>query len=188
MPIISFQEILYAVILTVVLGYIFSGFVKRPVKDPYERLLKPGMNWEDLKFAMIISAPAVILHEMGHKFIGLALGIPSTFHIFWSGLGLGVLLKIINAPFLILAPGYVSIGASATPLQHAGIAAAGPLVNLALWLGAAYYLKTHKNLKREKMMLLAFTAQINKILFIFNLIPFGPLDGAHVLSGILSMF
>ncbi len=64
------------------------------------------------------------------------------------------------------------------------VSLAGPLSNLALavaslllwrWLGASGFLAS----------LLLFFAQINVLLFVFNLLPIPPLDGSHVLFALL---
>lgn len=175
------------VILTGALGYIFSGFIKKPTRDPYAQYLKKGFDWENIKYAAIIAGPAVILHELGHKFVAIALGFQASFQIYWMGLGLGVILKLISSPFLILAPAYVTIPAGIPPLESSLIAFAGPFINLVLWLGSAYLLK-YKKLKKNTMYILALTKRINMILFFFNLIPVPPLDGYKVLSGLIEYF
>ena len=67
---LSLFEIGQFIILTLALGYIFSGFIKT---DPYKP--RKLFDWEDIKFAAIVSTPAVVLHEFGHKFVALAFGL-----------------------------------------------------------------------------------------------------------------
>ena len=170
---VSFIEIIELIIVTFAIGYIFSGFVRLP-----------GLmtNYERIKNSIYVAAPAVILHELMHKFVAISFGLEATFKAFYGGLALGVILKLINSPLLILAPGYVTIPAATSPSISAIIAFAGPFTNLLLWI-AAYFLLKMKNLSQKQVLFLALTKRINLILFIFNMIPFGPLDGAKVFFG-----
>jgi Zn-dependent protease len=183
--IISLDEILSLVIITGVLGYIFSGFIQRP-REIYE--IRSKFDWKDIQFAMIVAAPAVILHEFGHKFVAIFFGLDATFHIFWMGLALGVVMKLLSLPFLILAPAYVSIPSGATALQGAWIAFAGPAVNLAIWGVSALILKYKKKMTRLEFFGWAISKKLNFLLFWFNLIPIPPLDGWSVLNGLISAF
>ena len=72
MVLITAQEIIDLAILTAALGYIFSGFIKRP-RDILD-YLRPSLAFDDIKYAAMIVAPAVILHELAHKGVGLFFG------------------------------------------------------------------------------------------------------------------
>ena len=186
MPFLGFeaQELFYLVVLTLAVGYIFSGFIKIPDTRYY---LRRGFNWKDLKFAIMIAAPAVILHELAHKFAAISFGLSAHFYILWEGLGLGVFLKLINSPFLIIAPGYVGIQAGATALQDMLISFAGPATNLILFLIAHLILTRAMSLTRIQAIGLMLTKRINLILFIFNMLPIPPLDGSHVLMNLIKI-
>lgn len=186
MPIITIIEIMNLIILTLALGYIFSGFIRTPatVQDYYRP--RKLFDWRDIKYAMLISAPAVVLHELFHKFSAILFGLTATFHIWPTGLGLAVFLKLISSPFLIIAPGYVMIS-QATPIQSTITAAAGPFANLLLFLGAAYILNNAKKLTRIQAITLHLTKKINLLLLIFNMIPLPPLDGSKVLFGLIEL-
>tara|TARA_Y100000310_G_scaffold336815_2_gene422357 strand:+ start:54 stop:611 length:558 start_codon:yes stop_codon:yes gene_type:complete len=185
MAIITFTEIIQFAILTVALGYIFTAFIKLP-RSPYE--IKTGFNWNDLKFAALISAPAVIFHELGHKFVALAFGLDASFQIWTTGLLIGVVLRAFNSPLIFLAPAYVTIPAGVSSGQMALIAFAGPFVNLLLFGLSILMLKYRKNMSEKETLVWAISKKLNIFLFIFNLIPLGPLDGAKVLTGILGFF
>lgn len=186
MALITLTEILYFIILIVVVGYIFTGlFTSRP-RTVYDMSRKKRrFYWKDFQFAILVTAPAIVLHELAHKFVALGYGFTASFELFPLGLAVGVILKIIGSPFILIAPGYVSIGveAFANATAYRLIALAGPVVNLILWLTSALVLKLNKNLNRTQFAALRLTKIINMILFIFNMIPFGPLDGAKVLNG-----
>ncbi len=178
-------EVIYLILLTIAVGYIFSGFIRIPKRREYYGEHSPGLfNWENIKFAAIVAAPAIILHEFAHKFVALGFGLSASFQILWFGLLLGVVLRLINSPFLILAPAFVSIPALTSPAQGAWIAAAGPLMNLCLFFASSYLLR-RKNLKKKEFIGLVISKKLNLLLFIFNMIPFPPLDGYRVLEGIL---
>ena len=181
--IITLKEIFYLAVLTAALGYIFSGYIRYPVTHPVTR----KQQWQDMKFAAMIATPAVLLHELGHKFVAMGFGLPAVFEIFWGGIALGLILKLVHSPILILAPGYVLIPQGTANLPMALIALAGPLVNLALWLGSAHYLRKHKKLRMRTMVTLMLTKKINMILFIFNMIPIPPLDGSKVFLGLFEL-
>ncbi len=178
-------EILQLVIITFALGYIFSGFFQRPNRDPFSTRT---FSWQDLWFAALIATPAVVFHEFGHKFVAMAFGYAATFHVFWGGLILGVLLKVLGSPFLFLAPAYVSIPAGASAFQGALIAFAGPAVNLLVWGVSALVLKYKKKMTNNERLAWAISTKLNFFLFWFNLIPIPPLDGWSVLMSIIGMF
>jgi Zn-dependent protease len=177
----NLSEIFYLVLLILAIGYIISGYIKIP------GLYSRGLNWKGIKFAILVAAPAVVIHELGHKFVGIALGYASFFHIWWFGLLIGVALRVIGSPFLLLAPGYVSISAT-NPIHLGLIAFAGPFVNLVLFLVALIVLKNKKRMKRKEFVFWHLTKLINMWLFIFNMIPIPPLDGSKVFGALLGLF
>lgn len=175
-------EIIELAITVFALGYIFSGFIQKPT-DPIRAFLKSRelFDWEDTKYSAMIVAPAVILHELGHKFVGLALGYASTFHASYFGLAIGAFLRIIGSPFIFFVPGYVSISNVGVPIHFAWIALAGPLVNLALYFISWGLFESSRYPKWNRVLWIS--KQINLLLFAFNMIPFGFFDGAKVLAG-----
>jgi len=180
---ITLTEILYFVILTVVIGYIFTGLFSLKPRTHY---LKPRFfDFQDFKLAILVTAPAIILHELAHKFTAMAFGFSATFQIFPFGLMIGLFLKLVHSPFLIIAPGYVipASGLLQNPLAYRLVAFAGPLTNILLWTAATLILKLKSNLNQKTTIALYLTKKINMILFLFNMIPFGPFDGAKVFFG-----
>ncbi len=76
------------------------------------------------------------------------------------------------------------------PWGSAAVAAAGPLMNLLLAILAVnslrfFYLSGTFDLSEQQILFLSFMAQINLLLMLFNLIPFGPLDGHYIMSWVL---
>ena len=186
----TLQELIDIIIMTLGVGYIFSSSFQRPTEhnDPvaYYRQLKFGFHMEELKMAIILTAPAVILHELMHKFVALAFGMNAVFHAAYFWLGLGVLMKVLNFGFIFFVPGYVSIGGGGTALQYTLTAFAGPFMNLVLWLGAAAMLK-YRKLARKQYALVFMTSRINMFLFIFNMIPIPGFDGSKVFAGLIKL-
>ncbi|MAF51169.1 MAG: hypothetical protein CMH64_03690 [Nanoarchaeota archaeon] len=174
--ILTLREVIDFIILIIAIAYIFtSNFSPRTL---YSRF-----NFGNFKTSLLATSPAVFFHELFHKIFAMSFGHEATFHIFTPGLLIGVFLKLINSPFLIIAPGFVSIPPIANDFQFRLIAFAGPLANLLLFLIATILLKKIKNLSERQLIVLHLTKRINLILLAFNMIPFGPLDGAKVLFG-----
>ncbi|MDP2908539.1 MAG: hypothetical protein Q8N77_01905 [Nanoarchaeota archaeon] len=188
MALISFMEFFRLIVMTLALGYIFSAFMPQQLfgqRGVYHllRAQAQGFDWDALKYAAIITAPAVVLHELSHKFVALAFGLNAEFFASYWGLGLGVFLKMVGAPFIIFVPGYVNIPYDTNILISGMIALAGPLINLFLWLGSGLYIRFFK-LNRKQMILAYLTKRINMFLFIFNMLPFGFFDGAKVFKAL----
>ena len=183
MALITLLEVFYLAVASLVVGYIFSGYIKRPSKDILDQYVK-GFDWEDLKFATMIAAPGIVLHELAHKFVAMGFGLNAVFEIWPTGLIVGVILKLLGIGFMLLAPGYVSINGLSDPFANFLTSFAGPVMNLILWLGAAYVSKTSKNLTRDQAVGLHLLALMNKWLFVFNMIPIPPLDGFSVFSSL----
>ena len=203
--IITLWELMDIAIMTLFVGFLFSGHFGRThsknyMEDPvsyYEKESK-SLITSEMKTAIIVSAPALIAHELAHKFVAMAFGVSATFHAFYAdstSLILGVLAmvaKLTGFGFMFIIPGFVSICEGAltcpiTPFQGAFIAFAGPMLNGILWIGSWAYLKWGKP-EKHYLPILVFTKQINMFLFFFNLIPFGPFDGASVLRGLVQGF
>ena len=189
--IITVIEILYLFIVTLVLGFIFYDriglYVPKKEEDVISRYTKRGFDWESFWFAALVTAPGVVLHELGHKFIALFFGLFAQFKIFTLGLGIAIVLKLVNSPFLIIAPGYVEISGPATNLQSFLISFAGPGVNLLLFIVALLLLKRKKKYSKKMYIFLELTKKINLILFIFNMIPIPPLDGSKVFYSLFKL-
>ncbi len=191
MAVVSLQELLDLALMIAVIGYIFKDLL--PVRDardydPLLALRKRGFFSEGFKNALIVAAPAIALHEIGHKVAAMSFGLQATFHAAYTWLGIGLLLKVINAPLLFFVPGFVSYsGAGVEPLARALIAFSGPAVNLLLFLFATIAIRQGW-FSKKYLSLLYLTKQINLFLFIFNMLPFGFFDGAHVFSSLMQAF
>ena len=173
----SLIEIANIVVMTLAVSFIFRKMF---------HLEKQMAFWPGMVQAGLVTAPGIILHEFGHKFVALAFGLTATFQVSPLWLGLGVFLTLVNAPFLFFVPAYIAIGGSATALQSALIAFSGPGVNLLLYLLALTILKTTKPAHKSAIFW-TMTRKINGFLFVFNMIPIPPLDGYAVVAGMLKL-
>lgn len=175
------MEIFDMVVMTAFVGYIFSDVFGKFNQDPLH--ITKGFNWESFKFAAMVTAPALILHELAHKFVGMGFGMQATFHAAYVWLVIGLVLKLMNFPFLVFVPAFVSIKGGGTPGQFALIAFAGPAMNLLLWLGLKFYIQTNR-VPGKHHNLAVLTREVNKFLFIFNMIPIPGFDGFQVFSNL----
>src|SRR3989338_10321577 len=76
MALITFSELLDLIIMTVAVGFIFMDFFPPPSKKAYDPLQKmSSFNWHALWFAVMITAPSVIFHELAHKFVAISMGL-----------------------------------------------------------------------------------------------------------------
>ena len=198
--IVSGQELIDVVVMTVAVGFIFMDIFRFPGKEPR---MKPGFDWQALGVACLITAPAIILHELAHKFIAIGFGMNATFHAAYFWLAIGIALKLLHFKFIFFIPGYVQpcshpLGSTALaaclmqlqnfPLQKAAVAFAGPFLNLVLYVGAWIALKNMKNMSKRTFFVLYLTKQINLLLFVFNMLPFPLFDGFKVYDGLIQAF
>ena len=103
-------------------------------------------------------------------------GLNAFFQTWPLGLAIGVILKLLGSGFMLLAPGYVTtIGATSS--QSSLVAFAGPALNLLLFLIAYLIVEYKKDLSRGHALFWVYTKEVNKWLFIFNMLPIPPLDG-----------
>ena len=187
--ILDFKELLDIVIMTVVVGYIFTGIFNRFAHDRYQT----GFDWKSFKFSCLVTAPAIILHELGHKFVALGFGLGATFHAAYVWLGIGTVLRALNTGFIFFVPAYVQIECATplctnvAPIKLSAIAAAGPAVNLAIFF-LCWAILQKKDLKKNTRLIVYITKQINLFLFIFNMLPIPAFDGFKVYQGLWKTF
>ena len=185
MTFITINEIIDMAIMTFAVGYIFAGAFQRVAhqKKEYDPIahyqqLRLGIDWEAMKFSMLVTAPALILHELGHKFVAIAFGLAAEFHAAYFWLMFGVALKVMGSPFLFFVPAFVSHGGG-TAAQGVAIAFAGPGVNGLLWL-LSWAAVRQKRVPHRWLPAVILTGKINMFLFIFNMLPIPGFDGFHV--------
>ena len=185
---ISPKEIIDLVIMTFAIGYIFSDYFKREPLEGYDPLTyyqKPQL-WENIKSASMIAAPAVVLHELAHKFVAMSFGATATLHAPYTMYAIVILLKLMNFPLLFFVGGYVS-HTILPPVESSIVSIAGPLTNLVLWLSCLAIVK-FRLISKKYYKILVPVAKLNMFLFIFNMIPLPGFDGYNFISSLFSVF
>jgi Zn-dependent protease len=114
-----------------------------------------------------------LLHEIAHKFTAQRYNMWAEFRLTMQGALLTLLSVFLPPPFKIIAPGAVMIVGSGTTKTVGKISIAGPTTNIILAVGCSLVaLVSHE--------LFWFVAFINAFLAVFNLIPFGIMDGLKI--------
>jgi len=146
-------------------------------------IYRAGSVYFTLEFAQLLLLSAItvgsgfVLHELGHKFVAQKYHAWAEFRSFDNMLFFSVVLAFFG--FLFAAPGAVFIHGGHIDYRRNGkISAAGPLVNFILaplflflsFTGIPFLIEIGS---------LGFI--INVWLGLFNMIPFGPLDGVKIL-------
>ena len=143
----------------------------------------------DVALLPVITLVVVLVfvsHELGHKFVAQRYGCSATYKMWPMGLFLGIITGFLGG-IIFAAPGAVVISPYSKKrfafhvatlgrkeIGHIGIA--GPAVNLVIGFISlvAFFIYSSS--------ILAAIAQISFFLALFNLIPFGPLDGRKVIN------
>ncbi len=175
-------ELIDMVIMIAAVGYIFKDMFPHQINpdDPVASIMNQGQSqfWS----AVYAVAPAVLLHELGHKFSALYFGIDATFHAAYLFLAVGVILKFFNFPFIFFVPAYVSHAGSG-PLHNAVIAIMGPLINGVLALFCFLSLK-FKFFDHRYSRILQMSMTVNFFLLLLNLLPLPGIDGFQFYASI----
>ncbi|MDO8740553.1 MAG: M50 family metallopeptidase [Candidatus Woesearchaeota archaeon] len=180
-------EIIDIIIMSIVIGFIFKDIFRMPAVGSYDPLKHYGkFNFSNFKFAVAVVAPAIVLHELGHKFAAMLFGVSATFFAAYGWLLIGIFLKIVGFGFIFFIPGFVVPLQPLTSMQSGVIAFAGPFVNLVLWIGSWLVLK-NKKVNKKYYSILYLTKQINMFLFILNMLPIPGIDGFSVYRSIFQI-
>ncbi len=146
----------------------------------FKSLAGPGFL-ERLIVAGLVVGSAFVFHELGHKFVAQKYGFWAEFRSFDWGLVLAVGLSFLG--FIFAAPGAVMISGVVSTRENGHISAVGPLINIvfAILFGTigAFFITEAGSLSAT---IVQYGIGINGWLALFNLIPFGPLDGAKVFN------
>lgn len=185
---ITINEIIDILIMTFAIGYIFSSFTKRQPLEGYEPLdyYKKNQLWESIKIGIIIAAPAVVFHELAHKFVAMSYGVEAVLHAPLTLYIIVILMKMMNFPLLFFIGGYVS-HAPLSYLPSAIVAFAGPFTNLILFLLCRSLIK-FKIIHRKYYNLAYSAGQLNLFLFGFNMIPIPGFDGYSFFTNLWNFF
>lgn len=126
----------------------------------------------------LVLVASFLLHEIAHKFAAQTYGLWAEFRVDFFG-ALITLISIFS-PFKIIAPGAVMISGAATIPIVGRVAVVGPLTNIVM--GVGFLVAQSMWPQGLAGGVLDLGAYINGLLAVFNLIPFGVLDGYKVFS------
>jgi Zn-dependent protease len=138
-------------------------------REAYAALGSPIMLYV---FAFILAA-SFLAHELAHKFAAQKEGLWAEFRLMFMGLILTA-ISIISPLFKIISPGAVVIFGFAGKKSVGKISIAGPSTNIILStvLVVLWFLNPQQ--------ILVYAAAFNAWISLFNLIPFGLLDGFKI--------
>lgn len=161
-----------ALVLALAFGIALSGGFSA-FRQPDRLLIFVGM-------AMVGVSLGFLFHELAHRLVARKFGYFAEYTMWPAGLAVALGLSFFG--FVFAAPGAVMIMPKATPWgtsspdrEKAGlISLAGPATNVGL---AVVFLALDAT---RPALLFTMGASVNTWLAIFNLIPFGPLDGAKI--------
>ncbi len=135
---------------------------------------------ERLLIAFVAVGSGFILHELMHKFVAQWYGHWAEFRAQLWGLAAPIPL-VLALGVIFAAPGAVVISGFVRQNENGIISAAGPFTNLVIALIALPFTLRIGTAETFGHDLASAALQVNAVLGIFNLIPFGPLDGRKVL-------
>jgi len=143
-------------------------------------LSRPFLNILDFVIVFPISLTTVgagfIFHELAHRTVAKKFGAHAEYRAWKAGLVFAILSSFIG--FIFAAPGAVYIYGNINRKQNGLISLAGPATNIAV--GLIFALVAMARLSDITNLTGNIGLQINMFLAMFNLIPFGPLDGGKV--------
>jgi Zn-dependent protease len=130
-------------------------------------------------FAVIMVA-SFLTHEIGHKMVAQKNGLWAEFRLTtWGAL---LTLASVFLPIRMIAPGAMMIGGTLQKQNDiVKISLAGPITNM-IYASSFLALALTLPIPVEWGWILLFSAYINAFMAIFNLIPFGVLDGYKIFS------
>ena len=167
----SRQEIIHILIAMAVLTIAFSfAFAPYPPLTHVAEVI----GFLPLSFLAIVTA--FFCHEIAHKYVGQKFGYWSEFRMYPQGLLFALFLGIA-AGIVFAAPGAVQIFGRPNREEMGKIAVAGPSTNLVLGL---IFIGIWFISNGIIASISFFIAYINVFLALFNLLPFGPLDGLKI--------
>jgi Zn-dependent protease len=135
-------------------------------------------TWDMMAVFAAFMTSSFLVHEIAHKVIAQKKGLWAEFRL--TTWGAVLTFASIFLPFRMIAPGAMMIAGSPNGDDIVKISIAGPITNIifsSALLGFAFAL-----FPSTYATVLLFAAYINAFMAVFNLIPFGILDGYKIFS------
>jgi Zn-dependent protease len=135
-------------------------------------------GWTEVSIFASLLTLSFLIHELAHKFTAQLKGLWAEFRLTtW-----GAVLTLISVftPFRLIAPGAVMISGSANLSDIGRISIAGPITNISLSL--VFLSVAYAPVPGVYSLLFLLIASFNSFIALFNLIPFGVLDGYKIFS------
>lgn len=167
-------EIIHILISILVLTVAFSFWISRGL------LFNQDLNLiiRSIPYAFTGVLTAFFFHELSHKFMAQKFGLWAEYRLFPLGLLLALAISIFTG-YVFAAPGAVMFMGGARYHETGRIAMAGPLANIIV---ASVTLPLYFAMFETQFgPIIGFIGLINAILAVFNLLPFGPLDGVKII-------
>jgi Zn-dependent protease len=139
----------------------------------------PAWSWDMMAIFAVFMAASFLTHEIAHKVMAQKAGMWAEFRL--TTWGAVLTLVSVFLPFKMIAPGAMMIGG--TPpngKDYLKISIAGVITNMiyaAAFLGLGFAF-----LSSPYVAALFFASYINAFMALFNLIPFGVLDGYKIFN------
>ena len=162
------KHLLIGLLLTLAIGFSW------PLYGSFGLYSQPDV----LTVMALAFAFSFMIHEVAHKTTAQRHGLWAEFRI--TTFGAIITLLSIVSPIKLISPGAVMVGGAADKKTIGKVSIAGPLTNIAL---AVLFLALLTALPRSRFdQAFIFGLLMNSFIALFNLIPFGILDGAKILA------
>ena len=175
-PSVAFSriEVMHLAASVLVLTVAFA-LVLNDGTTPLERFDVPPVLWVA---AFLAVSSGFVLHELAHKVVAQRYQHWAEFRGQFQGLLISLAIAA-GLGILFAAPGAVHIFGRVTPKENGIISIVGPGVNFVI-ASVTMPLALLMDITQPPAYVLGVVAVVNAVLCLFNLLPFGPLDGKKV--------
>ena len=142
----------------------------------------PKWTWDAMAVFAVIMTASFLVHEIAHKIMAQKNGLWAEFRLtVWGAV---LTFVCVFLPFKMISPGAMMIAGTPNGDEIVKISLAGPITNIifsSTLVGLAFAIPS-SSIVSSYVGMLFFAAYINAFMAVFNLIPFGILDGYKIFS------